>query len=192
MHLLLVHLNFLLCSSISASLEFQKKLLIPPKRTADSQTCPVLHNDMGESLQWHEVVQEMNSAFSPAQPDFLPSLVSDVPQTPLAPQSLQLCKAPPKLLNFPIMITCSTTWLFQSASQELDCCPWVESSWTPEVPSFRTIFNNSFRVVHSFVTDFCFTWMSVTFPGIYGKSKDFIFLIFSPAIFWKKEDSLLV
>lgn len=47
--------------------------------------CPVLQNDVEESLQQHEVVQEMNSVFSPAQPDFLPSLVSDAPQTALPP-----------------------------------------------------------------------------------------------------------
>lgn len=177
-HLLLLYLNFLLCSSISALLEFQRKAPISPKRLrwwTGSQTCPV--------LQWHEVRQEITSVFSRAQPDFFPSPVSDVPQTALVSQSPQLSKTPPKLLHFQIMVTCPTAWFFQSAPQELDC-PLVESSWTPEVPSFITTFNNSFRVVRSFMREFCLTWVPVTIPGIYGKSKDFIFLMFSPAIFW--------
>lgn len=119
----------------------------------------------------------------PCTARFFPSPVSDIPQTALAPQSPQLCKAPPKLLHFQIMVTCLTTWLFQSAPQELDC-PLVESSWIPEVPSFITIFNNGFRVVFSFLTEFCLTWMPVTFPGIYGKS--------SPLQYFGTQDSLLV
>lgn len=103
-------------------LSFRGRLRISPKRmrwwTAGSQTCPVLQNDMEESLQWQEVVQEMNSVFSPAHPDFLPSPVSDVPQTPLAPQGASSAKP---LLNcfiswswLPALPHCSSSLLLKS------------------------------------------------------------------------------
>lgn len=67
-------------------LSFRGRLLTSPKRmrwwTAGSQTCPVLQNDMEESLQWHKVVQAMKPRFSPQPCLWCPSDTIGSPRPP--------------------------------------------------------------------------------------------------------------